>query len=473
MRLNPSLIHPTNWIRSFLIGMLLHSGGWLKVASAQISATNQTVKRIALQMGGNCEKDFNRTGENNIFLSGMSKERKMLENGKWEVRSLYNGNTEPFEFKVKSNKPTGSISPSTRENFFKQLDNLIESTSLGNRNDQQVLISMKSHGNKGGICISESETLSYDDPEFQKRLAKIQQQSKIGIIVDSCYSGSAIPALTQYGCVITSQTGSAFSTGDPSSDAVKTLFLNAMGKDQPSSMEDLFLQMQATTKQTFPQMSGFNEGDQLAQAYLKQFSNLDEADWWQLDLKKNNQQSQCDSTTPLKSFRNWINMSKSLFDQQRLNDYYPNQSAQIHDLKSISKKIEQAHKRTLEHEAISKKYDQTIQAILNLKKPSEIENPTHQNNPNLILFDQLSRLKEKLDQIENSGPQYIGVKSNIPGTLITTDDFKKQSQEIKALNHFLSARYLQSLTEPTLTREEKQARKNCQEFNLFDPLSDQ
>jgi hypothetical protein len=446
-------------------------GSWMITPPTQADDSDPKPKRIALQMGGNCEKDFNRTGENNIFLSKMASERRMLENGNWEVRSLYNGNTEPFEFKVKSNKPSGSISPSTRENFFKQLDDLIEKTSTGNQNDQQILISMKSHGNKGGICISESETLSYDDPELQKRLAKIQQQSKIGIIVDSCYSGSAIPALTQYGCVITSQTGNAFSVGDSSSDAIKTLFLNAMGKDQPSSMEDLFLQMQATTKQTFPQMCGFAEGDQLAQAYLKQFSNLDEADWWQLDLKKNNQPTQCDSTLPLKSFRNWINMSKSLFDQQRLNDYYPNQSTQIHDLKSISKKIEQAHKRTLEHEAISKKYDQTIQAILNLKKPSEIENPTHQNNPNLILFDQLSRLKEKLDQIENSGPQYIGVKSNIPGTLISTDETKKQDQEIKALNHFLSARYLKSLTEPTLTREEKQARKNCQDFKLFEPVS--
>ena len=110
--------------------------------------------------------------------------------------------------------------------------------------------------------------------------------------------------------------------------------------------------------------------------------------------------SQCESSIPLKSLRDWISTSKELFTQERLNEYYSHDRVSKIDLKSIAKKIELAQLQSQKFEKLSIKLDQIAHAIVDLKKPSAEEDSTEFEERYKILFNELVTAGNKLDQMK-------------------------------------------------------------------------
>jgi hypothetical protein len=224
-------------------------------------------KNHALQMGGNCEKSFNREDKKNIFLSPMSKVRNALSS-QWEVTTLYDENTSFFQDSLKKKAKEGSVKPSSKKAFFDELDRLIADTShpTPGQNDQVMLL-LDAHGLSGEICISEDERLSYDDPELTKRLDKLKKNAKLAFINEACFSGSSIKSFGKYGCTLTGQGTQYFSFGSPISDVL-------MDESKHLSLSDLYLKVLANRNPlTFPQLSSFDEGLKLTDNFLAQIPN--------------------------------------------------------------------------------------------------------------------------------------------------------------------------------------------------------
>jgi hypothetical protein len=216
-------------------------------------------KNFALQMGGNCETEYQRTGEQNIFLNSMSDVRNKLSQN-WEVTTLYDEQTDFLKNKIKHLKDPNTVKPSGKAAFYKELDRLIEETSKSGE-DNQVLIWMDAHGTPGKICVGEGDQLSYLDHEFTDRLEKLKKNAKLGFVNEACFSGSSIPALGKYGCAVAAQSARYFSFGAPIS--------NSLDPKKTANLSTLYLSaLSASTPYTSPQLSSFPEGQNFADAYM-------------------------------------------------------------------------------------------------------------------------------------------------------------------------------------------------------------
>ena len=421
---------------------------------------NAQAERIALQMGGNCESVFNREGSQNIFFNEMILERSILSSHGWETHSLYDGSTDEFKRMLdRPNKPANNIETSSKERFFAKLDALIEKTSSGGTGQNQVLIAMNSHGSNGGICISENESLSFNDPELQKRLSKLKQNAKIGIIVESCYSGSAIPELSKFGCVLSSQAANSFGTSGAGGMGMIELLGNDYSKTG-SSMEDLFLHMQANSKENLPQLSGFSEGKIISENYFSQFSNTADADFLS-GFKK--LPVGCETPETISKLKKSLNETLGFMNNERIKKLYPSVKPNQKPLEALMKTLQDHAKLKTQYSKLSNRY-------------SEVINEMKSKEDKSMLVEELLSLSEKLEKIEFqfNEQNFLGEIDSASGSLTKkTKKTEIQISELKTLNRYLSARYLKSNGEK-LSPEDQAARKSCQDFQLFQarPASD-
>jgi hypothetical protein len=186
-------------------------------------------KNYALFFGGADE-----AGEQNQFLYGYSKKTDSFVKAGWQTQILYGDQAETDYLVKKVPKLSGKVKPSTKENIFEYLDSIINNGSSGD----QLLLNLNGHGGIGRFINADGD-FKYDDPEFLARLNKINDKGlKVSIVLDTCFSGSAVPILKDYACVVSSQTNNMTSYGG----SVMESFDKLLGRPD-SNMNDFYLQM--------------------------------------------------------------------------------------------------------------------------------------------------------------------------------------------------------------------------------------
>ena len=150
------------------------------------------------------------------------------------------------------------IEENTIENFIKDIDDTASELTASGENSQ-VLISFITHGmpkgynSKGspdgglsshGICFSKTgggyEYVEVDDPRIKGALGKLKKAgAKIGILDHSCYGGETTKLLSDFGCVLSSQT-------DNNASSAGMGIVNTLNKqledDKEFSLSDTFFE---------------------------------------------------------------------------------------------------------------------------------------------------------------------------------------------------------------------------------------
>jgi hypothetical protein len=177
--------------------------------------------------GGN---DHFEAGEN-IYLDGMTQLTAGYRAHGWQVRPLYDGSaarcsrlaTDPAC--LKRPLPTDCCPPNTTPSSV-NVGPIAAAAGVDSREvpgaskaallsqlqaalnelpaKSQLLLHIYTHGGDGDFTVSDASSSRYSDPEILSYLDRLQAKGvKLGFVVDSCFSGSAIPVWKKYGCVIT------------------------------------------------------------------------------------------------------------------------------------------------------------------------------------------------------------------------------------------------------------------------------
>ncbi len=227
----------------------------------------------AILLGGNCEGAWNRTGENNLFVGTMSELSKNFKKRGWQVESLFDGAREAYA--VRNQLPAGEVRTSTRKDLLDALDKAI-GDKLG-ANDQ-LLLSINTHGSPGSFCMSDGY-MAADDPELLTRLQKLKDAGvKLAFTDSSGHGGRSVAQYSRFGCVVAGQTWNAPAHGGTVNaslavllaedrSTLKQLDLPGFGPGGKITLEEVFVGQLVSDRfgSNHAQISGFDDGNDMTE----------------------------------------------------------------------------------------------------------------------------------------------------------------------------------------------------------------
>lgn len=255
------------------------------VAAAALLWAQTSVGAVsrAIVLGGNCEGAWNRTGEHNLFADTMSKLSKNLNKRGWQVESLFDD--APEAYAKRNQLPSSEVKTSTRQDLLDSLDKAI-SDKLG-ANDQ-LLLSINTHGFPGSFCMSDGN-MAADDPRLLMRLQKLKDAGvRLAFTDSSCHGGRSVAQYSRFGCVVAGQTWNAPAHGGTvnaslaalladDDDTLKKLDLPAFGPggivrakpgpDGKITLEEVFVGQLVSDRfgLNHAEISGFDDGNDMAE----------------------------------------------------------------------------------------------------------------------------------------------------------------------------------------------------------------